>query len=112
MKRCETCDEWIVESLFVSHKCNPQWLVYDPADVCPDDARVIFAHDAEDAAERYCEDSDCGSAEYEYLRSSGCDLIIVIPGEGNEGEGGRFRVSAEACPSYSATQLKAEVTNE
>lgn len=102
MKRCKTCDEWIIESLFVPHRCKPKWLVYDPDCGDVDDAREIHAYDAEDAAEKFCDLSDCGSAEYEYLMDGGCDLVIVMPGEGNEGEGGRFCVSAESRPSYSA----------
>jgi len=104
MKRCLKCKEYSFESR--PHTCRPQWLVYDPDCSDADDARVVFAHDAEDAAERFCEISDQSSAEYGYLNNSGCDLIIVVPGEGNKGAGGRFYVSAEAIPSYSASQIK------
>ena len=101
-KNCEICGEfdWFPAGLSGGHKCPPKWFVR-PSDYDREDGeKIIYADDAENAAEQYAE---------EYLESENYSngiTVIVINAE--ETEQSWIDVEVEAVPSFSSTTNKTE----
>lgn len=57
----------------------------------------------QDAAEKACEEDDCGSAEYAIVLRGFLDKILIRDESGIVKE---FSVEAESVPHYSATENK------
>lgn len=85
------------------HACPPKWEVCDPNDD-PEDWRSIYATDAEDAAERFCDEVD-PHGDYQYASTGHADKILV---RGADGQVQAFYVSAEAVVQYHASVLREE----
>lgn len=98
---CYICGDYI--GLY-GHVCPPKWECVEPwLNNPPDwrDSRLIHGRDEEEAAERFCSDSDTSSADYTIIRNGGTDRVCVRnPGECNWKE---FSISAYSEPVYSAT---------
>ncbi len=103
MAICKTCHNYydILESTFLpAHKCHPAWLVWDPDQGnTVEDARTIYALNAEWAAEKWAEEDDSDSAEYSIAQGTST-VVCVQPKEGGPIE--KFKVTGEYEPTYSA----------
>jgi len=89
---CETCGAFTVYRR--SHKCPPVWLVRYH-DYAADDATEIYAHEAEEAAEKFIDESE----------TDGCmepdDVIVSRDGY----EDKRFSVTGEYSVTWSAREV-------
>jgi len=96
---CKTCGSWMMFPN--SHRCPPKFDVIDADGGYGKDpwqwAKAIFAHDAETAAEKYADQSDC-EGDYSIIR--GNEATILVRDEA--GEITRWTVTGESVPSYSA----------
>jgi hypothetical protein len=94
-KNCEICGEfdWFPTGLSGGHKCPPKWFVRD-ADSDRDSEKVVYAGDAEAAAEKYAEET-MDSMDY----SSGLTVIVI---NAEETEQSWIDVEVEAVPSFSS----------
>jgi hypothetical protein len=95
-KYCSVCGEvyW-----FGPHQCKPLFLcTYQDED----DWTKIYARDAEEAAEKYCENED------QYGDAYGPDErnVLVRKPEQEEDEGSLYEVSVDFSPTYSACLIK------
>lgn len=98
--RCPICQEWDVGN----HRCKPTFLVWcEEQGECEDDARTIYAHDAESAAQKWADQEDHESAEYSIVAQKWEPTVTVQDQRDNELKW--FIVSGEAVPSYSATEV-------
>ncbi|MCP3961353.1 MAG: hypothetical protein GY719_26190 [bacterium] len=100
-QQCKTCGGW-PPILGGEHVCPPKWRawaewLFDEADPDPEEGMVVYARDAESAAEaafeKYEEDEPAGSEE---------EVFIVEPGAG--GERSRWTVYREYSPTYRAAR--------
>lgn len=69
--------------------------------------RDVYATDAEQAAERYCEESDC-DGDYTIIRNGSAEVWVrnVV------NEVTKFNVEAESVPTYTAHEAKADTTSD
>lgn len=80
-----------------------------PVDATPEDFEdplrftVIEAGDEEEAAELYCSETDCSSAEYAII-GRGCATVMV---QNEDGEISKYDIHAYADPVYHARKAKA-----
>lgn len=92
-----------------AHTCPPRWQVYEEGYHAGwDDARIVYARQADEAAERYAQESDEGG-DYDIVGGRSTPLVHVRL-DGDEGEGHAYFVEGEAVPQYRArlkTQEKA-----
>ncbi len=101
MIKCKICDEWIGEN-DNNHKCDPAWEVCSPD--LGDDWMDVYALDAEFAAEKWAERFD---SDTDYALLGGDEEIIIVRKKGETKETS-FRVSGEAVPKYTATEITEE----
>lgn len=94
---CPVCGDF---SPSVHHRCPPKWSV-QPED--GDSPHVVFADDAEEAAEKWAAWEDHHSAEYSIVGGRDEPTVAVTPIDG--GETKRFKLSGEAVPHYHAKAL-------
>lgn len=96
--RCDICNEyrWTDQR----HVCPPAWECYEAED--GDYRRTIYAHDGQEAAEKYAEQID-PELEYGIMRDAtehnGETEVVVVNSNGSEE---RFLVSAEIVYRYDA----------
>jgi hypothetical protein len=73
--RCSTCDEWVYDRS--RHICPPKWLLWVPENgETEEDAREVYASDAEGAVEKWAEADDRDSADYSIAR--GADVTVML----------------------------------
>ncbi len=103
---CQICHEY---TWAARHVCPPTWECYEADD--PEERTTIYARDAEQAAEKYAEQTDLEN-EYNIMEASTRDNeeseIVVVLADGKEE---RFLVSAEIVYQYSA-RLKKDFDHE
>lgn len=95
MSQCPTCEEFFETG---DHRCPPVF------EVCRDGGiewRRIYARSYDEAAEKWAEEADSNSAEYEIL--GGAHTIVLVRELGTEKES-RFRVTGESEPVYTARE--------
>lgn len=98
--RCPVCNDFMFTSH--AHRCLPLHHVWCPEDAeTEDDARSIHAHDPRSAAEAWAERDDCHSADYRII--GGQEVVVHV--RDPNGRVGRFRVSGESVPEYTAREL-------
>src|SRR5262245_34150961 len=103
--RCKRCDQWTSKpwdcrcqkfEIFMPYKADQEidW----------EDASEVWATDAEEAVEQYCDKYDC-EGDYTIIHAGGCDLIYCR-GEDPEGntEITKWKVTAETEINYYAYQ--------
>lgn len=99
--RCTTCGKW----RGYSHRCPPAFLVWNAEEgLTEEDATVIYAYDAELAAEEWAEEDDANSADYCILKGS--EPTVFVKEQGSEAPPKKFRVTGEAVPQYHATEIE------
>ena len=101
MNRCPKCDEYIYESSILSHKCHPIFLVWE-SENDETDAREVRAFDEESAAEKWAEEDDCNSAEYDIISGNDVEVTVKAP----DGTIKKFKVSGESVPQYHADEVE------
>lgn len=103
-RRCEVCETWIYSDF---HKYPPLWevaIVSDDDVPDDDDYRRIYAHNAEEAAEKATEQDDSDSAEYSIVKAGDSgDFVAWVRRPG--GEAKRYSVIGESVPQYTAREL-------
>ena len=82
------------------HKCPPAWLVWDPDQGTIEDARTIYAYNAEWAVTAWAEQDDNDSAEYSIAQ--GCPTTVHVKLRDVEGKVDKYKVTGEYEPTYSA----------
>lgn len=99
MERCKTCNHWMLSALSIPHVCPPRWTV-----AFDDGSRlvVVFADDAEQAAEIWAAEDDAESGDYEIV--GGKTALVHV----SDSDGNRYRVlvSGESVPQYSAREVQ------
>lgn len=101
-EKCGVCGQWDVGP----HRCKPKFEVWcEEAGQPEEDAGVFYASDAEEAAERWAEDDDISSADYSIVSQRSEPVVSVR--DCRDGEVKLFRVTGEAVPSYSASEISA-----
>lgn len=99
--RCAICGTF---SVFGHHRCPPKWEVHVPDYHGEDDWSAVFAHDAEEAAERYAEKYD---SEGDYTVVGGSSLTVYVrAADDPDAKVIKYEVSGEAVPRYSAYEVK------
>jgi hypothetical protein len=74
-----------------------------------EDARTIYARDAEDAAVDWGERDDNDSAEYDIAKGTSAVVCVQRLGQnGPEGDIEKYRVSGEYNPDYWADRVEEE----
>jgi len=99
MAWCNICNDFMLYP--DTHKCPPIFEVcqheYDP-----DYWMKIRARDEAMAAEKWAEQDDCESSEYQIVRGTDTEVWVRKWGES---EIKRFMVSGESVPEYTATPI-------
>jgi hypothetical protein len=98
---CPICGEFKFD--WKRHRCEPGWWCWisDPEwDMERDDGQRIFAHDAQEAAEKYIEAWDNG----DYVCIGGQEMIVSVDAISGESAGQVhvFSVHGEMIPHYHA----------
>jgi len=104
VSRCATCGayEWtnIVGGV---HACPPAWEVYEERYHAGwEEARIVHAAQADEAAELYAERADDGG-DYEIV--GGRKAIVHVRPAGDDAEQ-VFEVEGESVPQYTARQVR------
>jgi hypothetical protein len=86
-----------------SHVCPPKWDVWETTEA-REDARHIYARNADIAAEKYAERDD---ANGEYSIVGGSPIWVCVAKHGSE-EISTFTVEGESVPEYTATEISKE----
>ena len=81
MSYCKKCKAYLFDSEISTHRCLPAWRCWQPDEVDEDDARTVYAADAEDAAEKYAEIKDSDDREWS---SDGDTVSINVRGADGE----------------------------
>jgi hypothetical protein len=104
MAICTTCHK-LCEGPVVPlhHKCPPAWLVWDPDQSTIEDARTIYAHDADWAVTDWAEQDDNDSAEYSIAK--GTATIVHVQLKDGSGDVHKYRVTGEYEPNYHAEYI-------
>jgi len=100
---CQTCGIY----KYSHHTCPPSWTVWIPDQENEDDNRLIYAHDAEEAATKYAELYD--QEDHGMLGGETIEVHVKgteVPKEGEQTW--RFEVTGEAIPEYTAHELEEE----
>lgn len=104
--KCPRCKVWgwfnvdKPSSGFSNHACPPAWEVRDKGE--DDDAwRTVYAAEADSAAEKYCDQTDCEN-DYNMLRAGKGTVEVRRPGAD---EIVTFEIEAESVPQYSAREV-------
>lgn len=69
---CETCGNYM--SSLCKHQCPPRWVCWQVEDT-ENDARAIYAPDAEYAAAKYAEKCD-QDGDYAYAHDGGSNVLV------------------------------------
>jgi hypothetical protein len=100
---CKKCHRVYLGALS-EHACPPQFRVWNPDEgqTLEEDARTIFANDAEDAVEKWAEDDDNDSAEYSIAKGTPAVVCVQRYNAKDEPEGPveRYRVEGYYDPCY------------
>ena len=100
LDRCSTCNEIVWKHERRPHECKPVFEVnYEPW-YGEDEWQEVFAYDHEGAAEKWGDDSDSNSGEYDIV--SGKSSPVVKVRKKGEDEIQEWVVTGEAVPQYSA----------
>jgi hypothetical protein len=96
---CSTCGNFEMSD----HKCPPVWLVWEAENQTASDAILLYAADAQRAAERWAELEDVRSAEYSIVagRSTPTLCVRLSP----DGSIEKFEVQGRSEPVYSARKV-------
>lgn len=94
MAYCETCKEWKFGS---GHVCPPAWLVYRDGYEEAEDASVVYAKDAEGAAEKYIE---ANFSKWDYPA-----FEVIYAKDQFNGDWIKCEVVVEAVPNFIAMRL-------
>lgn len=94
---CRRCGEF---GYAKSHTCSPIWLVYNPDDGGPEDARKIHATCGGEAAEKWAEVDDAESADFHIAH--GASVVVLARLADSDDAWERYSVSGESVPSYTA----------
>lgn len=101
---CASCGEWMN---YRTHRCKQKWHVTEYLNDGKLDfersGTLVYADDAEEAAENYSRTSDEGG-DYTIIGNGGCDKLYVRAVEG--GEVTVWSIQAEAEPKYYAHQIQ------
>lgn len=98
MSACKTCGAYLFPTFVKQHTCHPTWLVWDPDNGDEDSAKKVYALDAEDAAEKFIENSDYATECYSTLERDG----VLVHVRGLDQSLTKVRVTAETTIEYSA----------
>jgi hypothetical protein len=104
INRCHKCNEFIYNGnetlLGYQHKCAPVFLVYEPSNGTVEWkwAREIYAYEAEEAAEKFRDETDAENCEYPDEKE-----VWV---KDSDGAVTKWHVGMESRPHYNATQIK------
>lgn len=95
--RCPRCKEW---KLYPENCRCKRFEVGEPwHDKIEDDQwNSIYAVDAEEAAEKFAETSDCDSGEYSMVRAGSGEIWT----RDEDGDVSKWHITAEAVPTYHA----------
>lgn len=100
---CAKCDNWMMFP--DSHRCPPKFEVIDADGGYGDDpwrwAKTIYAHQPDDAAEKYADESDC-EGDYTIIRGSPATILV----RDSQGNVTHWEVSGESVPSYTAHAIE------
>ena len=96
-ERCKTCGQY---DWTKSHRCPPVWLVWTE-DSGEDYAYKIYAVDAQSAAEKWADQTDCVG---DYTIVSGEDETVTV--KVLDDTVLKFNVSGQAVPEYHATAVE------
>jgi hypothetical protein len=101
--RCETCGEW---AFLDRHVCPPSWRVWEPdqGESRYDGARIIYARDAEQAAEKWAALEDWEGAEGNIAMDKHHPQVCVARTGG--GEISRFEIRGEMVPEYRSAPIE------
>jgi len=94
-----------------SHRCLPQWHVWEDDGEGREWATVVRAHDAQAAAEQWAEQEDQNSADYDIVSQREIPTVRVAPvdGEGGVADIRYFVVSGQSVPEYTAREVTANL---
>ena len=97
---CATCGR----AIFGQHVCPPSWLVWneDQGETW-EEAELVYADDAEEAAAAWGEQDDNNSAEYDIAK--GTPAVVCVQRH-RDGPVERYRVHGEYEPRYWAEPVK------
>jgi hypothetical protein len=100
-QRCRVCGkyDWLAK-----HKCAPVWEARLHETKWEEGWSTVYAIDAEEAAEKFCEQYD-SDGEYSIVQSGSAEVEVRKPGEDVVT---LFGVDAETVPQYRARERKAE----
>jgi hypothetical protein len=109
MIECPKCHVEYFESH--KHTCPPQWLVWNPDQgETREDARPIYARDAEAAVEKWAEQDDNGSAEYSIAKGHAAVVHVLIHRPEDFGpipaRAEKFKVYGQYEPIYWAEKIE------
>lgn len=102
--KCHNCGEW---GRTDTHKCPPKWIVHIEGDSEGNEygVRVIYAMDAEGAAEKFAHRYDVYFAEYG-LAGGGESIDVVVCHPTRHEERLFFTVTGAEVPQYTAQAKK------
>lgn len=89
-------------------QANIGWLVWRD-DETEEEAREVYAFDAEEAAEDFAEVTDAEDSDYTIMNNGGGTVLCVRSALVTNAPVERFRVFGESVPQYNAMQLEARV---
>ena len=96
---CKTCGNYQYSK---SHKCPPRfWVAHE--EYLGEDLEIVFAHDYQWAAERYAEQYEQNSCEYN-ISGKGEELTIQVFDNPRRENGKTFIVTGEMIPTYYAKE--------
>ena len=98
-QRCPVCRKYDWTD---THRCAPVWEARLHETRGEEEWTEVHASDAEEAAEKFCEQYD-RDGEYGIINSGSAEVEVRKPGDDAVT---RFDVSAETIPQYSARELK------
>lgn len=101
---CKVCGHFMMFP--DSHRCPPMWECWseDYGETRERSAQKVRASDAEEAAEKYAEQSDEGG-DYTIIKGSPVDVCVVPLGAPAGTKPSRFHVEGESVPEYTASAV-------
>ena len=98
MKKCDECGEyWFPTMCTDGHKCAPCYEVWNEDDDRIDSCNV-YAMSGSDAVEKWAEEDDCNSADYNIVSGRDATVMVAAP----DGKLAKFIVSGGSVPEYHA----------
>lgn len=101
--KCPTCQEY---AWLKTHKCLPIWLVFtEDRHEDWDEADRVYAHQEQQAVEKWAAQDDCDSAEYSIV--AGTDMAVQVRRlDDPDADPTWWVVTGESVPEYHATPGK------